>query len=188
MAVDDTRCIMDVLFMNRLFIASATVNHAVTISELAERIWWPTYRRILPADQIKFMLERLFLPSAIIRQMKSGTKYFLARLDEVPVGFLALKAVKNTLHIDKIYIESRYQKQGIGKKLLQFSVQSARRGYYSRIELNVNRRNSALAFYERLGFHIVASIDTPYGDFILDDYVLRLNRHEFDVVFNLGEL
>ena len=41
------------------------------------------------------------------------------------------------------------------------------------LELNVNRANPALGFYTKLGFEISETVDIPYYQFILNDYVMR---------------
>src|SRR5699024_4394698 len=50
-----------------------------TISELAERIWWPTYSTILSAEQIRFMLDKMYHPDSIRKQMRSGLKFYIAQ-------------------------------------------------------------------------------------------------------------
>ena len=54
------------------------------------------------------------------------------------------------------------------KKSLGYTVQSV-----NAADLNVNRHNPALAFYERLGFQQHREEDIPIGPYWMNDYVMR---------------
>ena len=40
------------------------------------------------------------------------------------------------------------------------------------LHLNVNRKNPALAFYKKLGYEIIETVDIPFAEFWLNDYVM----------------
>lgn len=47
---------------------------------------------------------------------------------------------------------------------------------YNSITLNVNRFNfKAVNAYKKYGFKVKESIDIPYGDFILNDYIMTFS-------------
>jgi ribosomal protein S18 acetylase RimI-like enzyme len=44
------------------------------------------------------------------------------------------------------------------------------------LELNVNRQNTAIGFYKKLGFKIIAEEDIPIGNgFFMNDYVMQIS-------------
>lgn len=147
------------------------------ISELAERIWWPTYGTILSAAQIRFMLDKMYHPDSISEQMTEGLQFYIAQLPDRAVGFLGL-TIQNSdpvLRIEKIYVDPEQQKKGVGKKLIHHAISIAKESHCSLIELNVNRQNPALGFYKKFGFEIAREVDIPFYNFFLNDYILQLD-------------
>jgi ribosomal protein S18 acetylase RimI-like enzyme len=76
-------------------------------------------------------------------------------------------------HLNKLYVLPAMLGQGAGKSLLEHVLAfSAERGDQV-IELNVNKRNAAIGFYEHMGFRILREevIDIGSG-YVMDDYVM----------------
>ena len=65
----------------------------------------------------------------------------------------SLKIDRDWLCIDDICVDEKYRKQGIGRKLVEFSCKLAKDRGLSRIELNVYNDNlNAVDFYKKFGF------------------------------------
>jgi ribosomal protein S18 acetylase RimI-like enzyme len=64
------------------------------------------------------------------------------------------------------------QNKGFGRILLNEVEKKAADLAANHLQLNVNRKNSALSFYEKLGYEIIETVDIPFADFWLNDYVL----------------
>ena len=59
--------------------------------------------------------------------------------------------------------------------MLDFVISEAKKDGLSSIELNVNRNNSAIYAYEKLGFRIIRTEKNDIGSgFYMDDYVYAL--------------
>ncbi|XBQ16536.1 MAG: GNAT family N-acetyltransferase [Oceanicaulis sp.] len=105
---------------------------------------------------------------------------WLAELDGAPVGYLHLSppdlpvAVEETdLEIKRIYVLSRFQRGGVGRRLLYEAEACARRAGGERLLLGVYKENArALAFYERMGFETVGERDFDVGGTTYQDWVL----------------
>lgn len=66
----------------------------------------------------------------------------------------------------------------LGKKLFERAVSAIKEVHPEpcRMELNVNRQNPALGFYEHMGMEKVREGDFPIGDgFYMNDYIMGMN-------------
>ncbi|SKB74355.1 GNAT family N-acetyltransferase [Daejeonella lutea] len=155
-------------------IVNATADDIPVIHELAEKIWWPTYRPILSDEQISFMLKNMYSEDALLQQIQSGMKFILVKRENHNVAFAGYsKENEAVLKIHKIYVLPSEQGKGTGKNLIEYLTSIARELSIPQVELNVNRANPALGFYEKMGFEIAETVDIPYHQFVLNDYVMR---------------
>ena len=77
------------------------------------------------------------------------------------------------LKIHKLYVLPCEQGKGTGKKLFEYLSKTAKELKVNILELNVNRANHALNFYQKMGFEIIETVDIPYYQFVLNDYIMR---------------
>ncbi len=157
-------------------IVTATEKDIPVIHELANAIWWPTYRPILSEEQISFMLENMYSENALAGQMNDGIQFVLCKDENKDVAFAgySIELQDNPmLRIHKIYVLPSQQGKGTGKQLIQHLTQIARMLELPKVELNVNRANPALGFYQKMGFETVERVDIPYHQFVLNDFVMR---------------
>lgn len=159
-----------------MIIRKAGYSDVLVIHQLANLIWWPTYRDILPDEQIHFMLEDMYSEEALRSQMDCGYYFLIAERENIPVGFAAysLTEPENKVYkLQKLYILPSEQGKRTGKKLVDEVIRLAAEQQGEILELNVNRRNKAFHFYEKAGFEIYQEVDIPYYRFVLNDYVMR---------------
>ena len=158
-----------------LLIKPATEQDIPTIIALAEATWEPTYRFIISKEQIDYMYRVIYTPAALRRQMRDQHHAFLlAYVDGHPTGFASYSEKPDQVfHLNKIYVLPSHQSQGLGQQLVQAVVEAVRAAGGLHLELNVNRHNPALGFYERQGFLQHREEDIPIGPYWMNDYVLR---------------
>ena len=92
----------------------------------------------------------------------------------LPLGRTAGEAL---FHLQKIYVLPRSQGIGAGAFLFRHAVEYIRSVHPAPclMELNVNRRNPALRFYERMGMRRLREGDFPIGDgYYMNDYIMGL--------------
>ena len=157
-------------------IVEATEKDIPVIHELAEKIWWPTYRPILSEEQISFMLKNMYSEEALEEQMLGDIKFLLVKRDNEYVAFTGYSieyGSDSVLRILKIYVLPSEQGKGTGKNLIEYLSGLAKDLNIPRVELNVNRANPALGFYQKMGFQIVETVDIPYHQFVMNDYVMQ---------------
>ncbi|MBP6575395.1 MAG: GNAT family N-acetyltransferase, partial [Flavobacteriales bacterium] len=78
-----------------------------------------------------------------------------------------------TTHLNKLYVLPEAQGTGAGKLLLEHVLTEASNRGDTSVELNVNKRNEAVAFYSYMGFRILRDevIDIGQG-YVMDDHVM----------------
>ena len=78
------------------------------------------------------------------------------------------------MKIHKLYVDTNSSKQGIGKALVEHAKHLAYDSKMGEIVLNVNRKNPAVTFYERINFEIDREEVIDIGEgFIMDDYIMK---------------
>jgi GNAT superfamily N-acetyltransferase len=109
-------------------------------------------RWVLPDQPRKIGLALLSrLAAKVLRQkIIEGQRFYLAYLGSVLVGVAAMRDDNHLLHF---YVSTRYQGQGIARRLWQRAMQDAvRRAGTCRFTLNATR--FAVPVYQRLGFRV----------------------------------
>jgi GNAT superfamily N-acetyltransferase len=159
-----------------MIIRKATVQDISVISELAEKIWWPSYRNIISDEQISFMLKDMYSEKSLNEQISSGIEFILAERENIPVAFAGFSLAEPGIYkLHKLYVLPSEQGSGTGRKLILHISDFAREQGAKILELNVNRGNPALEFYKKIGFDIYRTVDISFHNFVLNDYVMRKN-------------
>lgn len=153
----------------------AKIDDANTIHDLAQEIWWHTYKDILTDDQIEFMLQDMYSIASICTQMNSGDQFLLLKNNEKAFGFASFSETQSQIFkIHKLYIHPDLQGKGAGRFMISYISNIVIKQGGSILELNVNRNNPAIDFYLRLGFLIYQTVDISYHSYILNDYIMRM--------------
>lgn len=148
------------------------------VQDLAYQIWPIAYSQILSNEQLTYMLDKFYSIEALMEQLENGQCFFKIEDQGVAIGFLAYELNcknSNQLKIHKIYVLDAYQGKGVGRQLIDFAVETAKKNQQKGVFLNVNKYNKAQFFYKKLGFIIVKDEVIDIGNnFVMDDYVLEL--------------
>lgn len=148
------------------------------IQKLSDVVWPVTFADILSVDQIKFMMEMMYSTEALREQLADGHRYALAKEGDVYLGYLSIQHFESefSTKIHKIYILPNQQGKGVGRLLIEYAKEQAKRNGSLYLTLNVNRYNKALHFYQHLGFAITGKEDIDIGNgFLMEDYKLKVN-------------
>ncbi len=155
----------------------ATADDAGLISALAESIWQVCYAQLLSAQQISYMLDWMYAPDRIRREIREQQiVYRWLVLDANRVGFAASgpgDEVRDVV-VHKLYVLPTAQGCGLGTAALAAIEASARAAGAGRLMLRVNRGNqAAIRAYEKFGFERESQVCTDIGGgFVMDDYVM----------------
>jgi GNAT superfamily N-acetyltransferase len=162
--------------MNSLSIKLASIEDIPAIVKIAYDTWFVTYQDVISQAQIEYMFGEMYTPESIYKQMDFYKHAFLILYQaEIPIGFASygkLEEPINTYKLQKLYLLPSQQNKGFGRMLLnEVEKQVAGLGA-DYLQLNVNRKNPALSFYEKLGYEIIETVDIPFAEFWLNDFIL----------------
>ena len=162
--------------MNNLSIKLASIEDIPAIVKIAYDTWFVTYQDVISQAQIEYMFGEMYTPESIYKQMDFYKHAFLILYQaDMPIGFASygkLEEPINTFKLHKLYLLPSQQNKGFGRILLNEVEKKAADLAANHLQLNVNRKNPALSFYKKLGYEIIETVDIPFAEFWLNDYVL----------------
>ena len=155
------------------------------IHDMAEVVFRHTYKEILSPEQIEYMMDWMYSPASLCRQLEDGHIYYSAYFEGRPCAYVSVQSDGNSedgtmlFHLQKIYILPSEQGHGLGRILFDTVVSHVTRAAgkaKARIELNVNRNNPAIGFYQHLGLNIIRQGDFPIGSgYYMNDYIMGID-------------
>lgn len=160
-----------------LAIQKATAADIPLIRQLTFAIWPQTYSSVISKEQIDYMLEMMYNPAILQKQMEEdGCTLIIVYDDAEPVAFASYNETEPQLwKLNKIYILLSQQGKGTGKFIINYIVDEIKTKHAKALQLQVNRQNKAKGFYENLGFKIIKTADFDIGNgFFMNDYVMEL--------------
>ena len=151
------------------------------IGAMADIAFRDAYKDILTPEQTEYMMEMMYSEDSLARQMTvrgdvffliDGKGYASVRPDGLsPDG-------RSVYHLEKLYVLPAFQGLGLGKLLFESIVHYivAQCDNAPVLELNVNRHNPAVTFYEHMGMHRDRQGDFPIGrGFYMNDYIMAMD-------------
>lgn len=157
-------------------IRKGTENDIRIIEDLAHKTWPFAYKDIITPGQLKYMLQLIYSPEALWKQMNDSHQFLIAEEDQTPVGFASYSYLGNNglFKLQKLYVLPEFHGKGLGKELLDFVIKDVRSRGARTLRLNMNRGNRAKNFYERNGFKITGEEDIDIGNnYFMNDYVME---------------
>jgi diamine N-acetyltransferase len=157
----------------------AGIEHIHLIKEITAKTWPVAYGDILSPAQIQYMLNLFYSEASLQEQMQEKQHQFIVVFDNDAAAGFASYSPKSTeeptiYRLHKIYIHPNHQGKGAGKVLLNYIINDITSNNAAAMELNVNRHNKALHFYQKLGFEIIKEEDIDIGNgYFMNDYVMR---------------
>lgn len=160
--------------MNLTYKTASAVDVAL-IAQLADEIWKQHYISIISMEQIEYMLQKMYAPESLLKQMEEGHVFTLVYLNNLPVGYISLSSNDGKNYfLHKFYMKTQEQAKGIGTALLNHVLKTIKAA--ESIELTVNRQNyKSINFYFKNGFVIkdVADFDIGNGYFMNDFIMIK---------------
>lgn len=149
------------------------------IEELAQEIFRHTYREILSPEQTDYMMEWMYSQDSLKRQIgEEGHIYHIVYYGGEAVGYFSVQQQGERLwHLQKIYLRKGMQGKSVGKQMFMKAVEYIRENSVlpATMELNVNRNNPAVAFYEKMGMHKASQGDFHIGNgYYMNDYIMAM--------------
>jgi diamine N-acetyltransferase len=147
------------------------------IRELALKIFPFTYMDIVGAEQVDFMMDLFYTPEALFAQHASGQVFLIIFYEGKPAGYASYTRINaaGVFKLNKIYLDYTIQGKGLGRILLNDVISRVTASGGIMLQLNVNRFNKAVGFYQTMGLSILKEelLDIG-GGFFMDDYVMGI--------------
>ncbi|MFM1998881.1 MAG: hypothetical protein RL204_828 [Bacteroidota bacterium] len=156
-------------------IYTATLTDIPEIQAISSRVWPPTYKDVISAGQITYMLDLMYGSKSLEKQMtEQGCEFILYKPNDRSVGFASYGQNENGIwRLHKLYVDVDQHGKGIGKILLEEVKKRVAQKGGNEVELNVNKRNKAKDFYFSQGFTIRREEVLDIGEgYVMDDFVL----------------
>ena len=161
----------------------AAIDDAETIAQLSRKTFYDTFAPYnTPANMEKFMHEQ-FIHSSLVNEVKfPSNQFLLAYADDQLAGYVKLRDGEKpkelqdlqALEIARIYVINEMIGKGLGKQLMQHSIQIANQKNKQVIWLAVWEKNTkAFEFYLKWGFEIFSSQVFVLGNDIQKDWVMK---------------
>ncbi len=148
------------------------------VNHLAHEIWPHTYGDILSKDQLDYMLDWLYDINTLQEKVQTGHLFYLIKENGQARGYMALEPNypdAGYLRIHNIYVLPDRQGTGLGRALINHSIDIAFDLDLTSLHLNVNRFNPAKSFYEHIGFSVIGEEDIDIGKgYLMEDYIMEL--------------
>ena len=187
-----------------IHISKASGEDIMCIHDMAQVVFRHTYREILSPEQMEYMMDWMYSPANLQKQLDEGHVYYIAYRDGKPCGYVSVQPEgiaddgRLLFHLQKIYVLPPEQGHGLGRALFDRAVDHVREavlareaahvqevaggcteecveGCGARIELNVNRNNPSIGFYHHLGLRILRQGDFHIGNgYYMNDYIMGL--------------
>ncbi|WP_316634483.1 GNAT family N-acetyltransferase [uncultured Flavobacterium sp.] len=159
-------------------ISEATITDIKQIQNIVNITWPITYGEILSKEQLDYMLGLFYSDEALTEQYdKKVQLFYMIYEEENNIGFIGIEhnyKGEALTKIHKIYLFPETQGKGIGKKVMDEIGDLALENNSTALSLNVNRFNSALGFYKKIGFEIKEEVDIEIGNgYLMEDYVME---------------
>lgn len=145
------------------------------MSDLASGIVREHYDPIVGEVQNSYMINMFQSENAIKEQLDHGYTYCFVDDDEGnDVGFMAFYPKEDEMYLSKFYLLKSARGKGISKDMLRFIIEQTKKYGFNSISLNVNKKNDAVAIYEKLGFKRIGKEKNDIGcGYYMDDFVYR---------------
>ncbi|NMM95321.1 GNAT family acetyltransferase [Bifidobacterium sp. DSM 109960] len=146
-----------------------------------------TYRQTFAAvnteENMNAYLEDAFAADKLLRELRDeSSEFVLAENDGRPAGYLKINEAPSqtefndtaSLEIQRIYIDGRAQGKGLGTRLMQYAIDTAKERGKQYVWLGVWEHNDkAIRFYARNGFYRIGEHAFIMGDDKQTDHLMR---------------
>ncbi|MBS4199217.1 GNAT family N-acetyltransferase [Bacillus sp. FJAT-49732] len=144
------------------------------LQEISYETFNDTFKDQNSPENMNAYLERAFNLKQLEKELsKISSEFFFIYFNEELAGYLKVNINDDqseemddeSLEIERIYIKNKFQKQGLGKYLLNKSMEIAMERNKKKIWLGVWEKNdNAIAFYKKTGF-----VQTGFHSFYMGD-------------------
>lgn len=160
----------------------ATVDDAVLVADISRQTFYDSFAADnTKEDMDKFLREQFTRGKLMLEVGARNNTFFLAYYNNEIAGYLKLRDAgkpaalsgMNVLEIARLYALSTMIGKGVGRLLMQKSIDTAQEGNKEAVWLGVWEKNHrAIDFYTRWGFEKFGEQDFLLGDDVQNDWLM----------------
>lgn len=165
-----------------IIIKKCTLEDLSLLQEISIETFNETFNHQNSPENMKAYLEKAFNLEQLDKELSniSSEFYFIYSNKEIG-GYLKVntdsaqteKMGNDSLEVERIYIRKKHHKQGLGKHLIYKAIETALEFNKVKIWLGVWEKNeSAIAFYQKMGFMQTGAHSFNMGDEEQIDYIM----------------
>lgn len=147
------------------------------IRDIAADVWPKTFAEILSSEQICYMMQMMYSPEVMEKELNNGYHFEIVKIDNKPVGYFSWSPydLPDTVKLHKVYLLQKFHSQGIGSAMLKHAEKRIKEAGFCKLRLNVNKNNQrAIKAYTRNDFANIESVKIDIGNgFFMDDFVME---------------
>lgn len=145
-----------------LEIQSIGIESVEKLSKIAIQAYFDHYKHLWYDEGIWYADKCFNINQLSAELLDRSNHYFLVIFEEKPVGFLKLRPENqligesgNGLEIERIYLTKEVTGKGVGRKLMEFAIDLAKKQHKDYVWLKaMDSSKDAIRFYESLGFEV----------------------------------
>lgn len=171
-------------YNSNMNIRYGTIEDAKRLAEFGAKAFYDSFANDNTEENIRLYLKRTYSPELQLSELINPDVVFLiAELEDETVGYVKIN-LKNRddsvrgiriIEIERIYAAKEHIGRGVGKLLMQASIQEARQRDYDSLWLGVWEKNPrAIEFYKKWGFKEVGTHVFMLGDDTQRDFIMEL--------------
>lgn len=166
-----------------IFIRQGTLKDAALLADLSRETFSETFAGQNAQYDMQLFMDTQFTREALMQEPTlPGNQFFLAYADGEVAGYVRLLEGSpptglqhlDTLEIARIYVRHRWIGYGVGKALMEKSLQTAKKKGKQVLWLGVWEKNTAaIAFYTKWGFEKFGSHPFLLGTDVQTDWLMK---------------
>jgi len=166
-------------------IIRASIEGLLPIVDIARRTFIETFGKFNTSDNLKLYLQNNLSLSKLQGELEHAhSNFYLVKSNDNTIGYLKVnekhaqtefKEDHYALEIERIYVLKAFQFKGIGRKLIEKTIEFAKFKGKKKIWLGVWKENKeAIRFYQKLGFVNAGEHVFVFGKERQLDFVMEL--------------
>ena len=166
-------------------IIRASIEDLLSIVDIAQRTFIETYDKFNTSENLDLYLKSTLSKKTLQSELESAhSNFYLVKSGKEIIGYLKVNEKhaqtefkeEHALEIERIYVLKGFHFQGIGRMLIEKTIQFAKFKGKKKIWLGVWKENKeAIRFYQKLGFAITGEHVFVFGNERQMDFVMELD-------------
>lgn len=159
-----------------------TLEDLSRLQEISYETFNETFKKQNSPENMEAYLEKAFNRKQLETELSQrSSQFYFVEIDGETAGYLKVNTDESqteemgdeALEIERIYIRSPFQKQGLGKYLFNKALEVAMKQNKKKIWLGVWEKNEeAIAFYKKMGFVQTGAHSFYMGDEEQTDFIM----------------